>query len=236
MTAIPARSRASAEEVDYLCRAVSENFARPVTVADVVWSYSGVRPLYDDGASEAKAATRDYVLEIDAPAGAAPVISIFGGKITTYRRLAEEVLRHVEPRAAAARRRTRAGPPRRRCRAAISRSTASRCSRETSAAPIPSSRPRDADPARPRLRHARAPRAWLGATSGGSRDAVRRHADRGGGALSRRAGMGADRRGRRLAPLEARPAHDAGRGPRARRLDEGQRLDRLRRPPSRSVA
>jgi glycerol-3-phosphate dehydrogenase len=93
----PAAISASAEEVDYLCRAASENFTRPVTVADVVWSYSGVRPLYDDGASEAKAATRDYVLETDAPAGAAPVISIFGGKITTYRRLAEEVLRHVEP-------------------------------------------------------------------------------------------------------------------------------------------
>jgi glycerol-3-phosphate dehydrogenase len=61
-----------------------------------LWSYSGVRPLYNDGASEAKKATRDYVLETDAPSGAAPVISIFGGKITTYRRLAEEVMRHVE--------------------------------------------------------------------------------------------------------------------------------------------
>ena len=92
----PGKATASPEEVAYLCEAVSQNFARPVTVGDVVWSYSGVRPLYDDGASEAKAATRDYVLEVDA-AGRAPVVSIFGGKITTYRRLAEEVLRRLEP-------------------------------------------------------------------------------------------------------------------------------------------
>jgi len=93
----PGRVSASAEEIDYLCGAASGNFAKAVTVADVVWSYSGVRPLYDDGASEAKAATRDYVLETDAPAGAAPVVSIFGGKITTYRRLAEAVMRSLEP-------------------------------------------------------------------------------------------------------------------------------------------
>jgi len=92
----PSKAAASDEEVAYLCEAVSQNFARPVTVDDVVWSYSGVRPLYDDGASEAKAATRDYVLEVD-EAGRAPVVSIFGGKITTYRRLAEEVLRRLEP-------------------------------------------------------------------------------------------------------------------------------------------
>jgi glycerol-3-phosphate dehydrogenase len=92
----PSKATASDGEVAYLCKAVSGNFARPVTVDDVVWSYSGVRPLYDDGVSEAKAATRDYVLEVDA-AGRAPVVSIFGGKITTYRRLAEEVLRRIEP-------------------------------------------------------------------------------------------------------------------------------------------
>ena len=91
----PGKATASDEEVAYLCNAVSGNLARPVAVEDVVWSYSGVRPLYDDGASEAKAATRDYVLEVDA-AGEAPVVSIFGGKITTYRRLAEEVLRRLE--------------------------------------------------------------------------------------------------------------------------------------------
>ena len=64
--------------------------------ADVVWTYAGVRPLYDDGASEAKAATRDYVFELDTPGGA-PLLSIYGGKITTYRRLAEEALERLSP-------------------------------------------------------------------------------------------------------------------------------------------
>ena len=67
-----------------------------MTAADVVWTYSGVRPLYDDGASEAKAATRDYVLETRR-AGGAPLLSIFGGKITTYRRLAEDALDRLAP-------------------------------------------------------------------------------------------------------------------------------------------
>ena len=61
-----------------------------------MWTYSGVRPLYDDGASEAKAATRDYVFELDTPGGA-PLLSIYGGKITTYRRLAEEALERLSP-------------------------------------------------------------------------------------------------------------------------------------------
>lgn len=88
---------ATDDEVAYLCRAVSRDLARPVSPADVVWRYSGVRPLYDDGASEAKAATRDYVFELDAPAEGAPALSIFGGKITTYRRLAEAALAKLAP-------------------------------------------------------------------------------------------------------------------------------------------
>ena len=55
-----------------------------MSLADVVWTYSGVRPLYDDPRERAKAATRDYVLEVDA-AGGAPLVSVFGGKITTFR-------------------------------------------------------------------------------------------------------------------------------------------------------
>ncbi|MFD1911132.1 glycerol-3-phosphate dehydrogenase [Halodurantibacterium flavum] len=82
------------EERDYLCRFASQYFARPVTKEDVVWTYSGVRPLYDDGASSATAATRDYTLRIDRSAGA-PVLNIFGGKITTYRRLAEAALDQI---------------------------------------------------------------------------------------------------------------------------------------------
>ncbi|MGA0563738.1 glycerol-3-phosphate dehydrogenase [Ancylobacter sp. VNQ12] len=95
-TGDPAHVRASEEEVSYLCRAASAYFARPVSERDVVWHYSGVRPLYDDGASAAQTATRDYVLELD-PAGGAPMLSIFGGKITTYRRLAEAVLDKIAP-------------------------------------------------------------------------------------------------------------------------------------------
>jgi glycerol-3-phosphate dehydrogenase len=92
----PAKVRASAEEIQYLCDAVSEYLAKPVRPEDVVWTYAGVRPLYDDGASEAKAATREYVFELDTPGGA-PLLSIYGGKITTYRRLAEEALQKLAP-------------------------------------------------------------------------------------------------------------------------------------------
>src|SRR5205814_3640617 len=92
----PASAKATTEEIDYLCASVSEYFAKPVKPAEVIWTYSGVRPLYDDGASEAKAATRDYVFELDTPGGA-PLLSIYGGKITTYRRLAEEALERLSP-------------------------------------------------------------------------------------------------------------------------------------------
>jgi glycerol-3-phosphate dehydrogenase len=84
------------EEAAYLCRAVSRYFAKPVTPADAVWTYSGVRPLYDDEAGSAAAVTRDYVLELDAPADAAALLSIYGGKITTYRRLAEEAVNRLQ--------------------------------------------------------------------------------------------------------------------------------------------
>ncbi|MCI2394922.1 glycerol-3-phosphate dehydrogenase [Aliiroseovarius sediminis] len=79
------------EERDYLIDFVNQYFARPITKDDVVWTYSGVRPLYDDGASSATAATREYVLKLNDTDGA-PVLNIFGGKITTYRRLAENAL------------------------------------------------------------------------------------------------------------------------------------------------
>jgi glycerol-3-phosphate dehydrogenase len=92
----PASVAITKDEVDYLCQSVSGYFARPVAPADVVWTYAGVRPLYDDGASEAKAATRDYVFELDATDNL-PLLSIFGGKITTYRRLSEEALQRLTP-------------------------------------------------------------------------------------------------------------------------------------------
>jgi glycerol-3-phosphate dehydrogenase len=96
----PAQAKASPAEIDYLCAAASEYFREPVTPGQVVWTYSGVRPLYDDGASKAQEATRDYVLTLDAPEGEAPLLSVFGGKITTYRRLAESALAELAPHAA----------------------------------------------------------------------------------------------------------------------------------------
>lgn len=86
------RVEIDAAETQYLCRAVSRWFARPVLAQQVVWSYSGVRPLYDDREAEASAVTRDYVLDLDAPDSGAPLLSVFGGKITTYRSLAEHAL------------------------------------------------------------------------------------------------------------------------------------------------
>jgi glycerol-3-phosphate dehydrogenase len=83
-------------ERDYLLGAVSEYFATPATADDIVWTYSGVRPLYDDGATSATAATRDYVIKLRRENGAA-VVDVFGGKITTYRRLAEAVLSKLDP-------------------------------------------------------------------------------------------------------------------------------------------
>ena len=61
------------------------------------WAYSGIRPLYDDGASKAQEATRDYVLKLDHPEGGAPLLSVFGGKITTFRKLAESAMEKIEP-------------------------------------------------------------------------------------------------------------------------------------------
>ena len=90
----PADVAISSAEVGYLCDAVSSWFRRAVSPADVVWSYSGVRPLRDDGASAAQEATRDYVLELT---GAPPVLSVFGGKITTFRRLAEAAMDRLGP-------------------------------------------------------------------------------------------------------------------------------------------
>lgn len=82
----------SSDEISYLCSAASEYLETAITPEDVVHTYSGVRPLYDDGAADAKAATRDYVLELDAGENKPAVLSVFGGKITTYRKLAEHVL------------------------------------------------------------------------------------------------------------------------------------------------
>ena len=80
----------SADELGYLCAAASRYSARAITAEQAVWSYSGVRPLYDDGKADPSAITRDYVLLLDEQGP--PLLSIFGGKITTYRKLAEQVM------------------------------------------------------------------------------------------------------------------------------------------------
>ncbi len=89
----PEDAKISAEEIDYLCAAANRYFVKQIGPADVVRTYSGVRPLYDDGASEAKAVTRDYVLELDDNGPA--LLSVFGGKITTARHLAEEAVQKL---------------------------------------------------------------------------------------------------------------------------------------------
>jgi glycerol-3-phosphate dehydrogenase len=88
----PARAAISSEETAYLCDMANRWFARPISPVDVVWSYAGVRPLLEQSAPDLSAVSRDYALELDAPAEGAPVLSVFGGKLTTYRRLAEEAL------------------------------------------------------------------------------------------------------------------------------------------------
>ena len=80
----------TSEEIRYICAAANEYFETPVSPGDVVWSYSGIRPLFDDQAENASEVTRDYVLHVDQ--GPAPLLSVYGGKITTYRRLAEQAM------------------------------------------------------------------------------------------------------------------------------------------------
>ncbi|WP_342628761.1 glycerol-3-phosphate dehydrogenase [Nguyenibacter vanlangensis] len=103
-TSDPGQVEISPEEIRYLCDSVNRYFHKPIAPSDVVWSYAGVRPLYDDAAQNASAVTRDYVLDVDVPddasgatPGGAPLLSIFGGKITTYRRLAEHALEKLAP-------------------------------------------------------------------------------------------------------------------------------------------
>jgi glycerol-3-phosphate dehydrogenase len=88
----PGTVSASAEETAYLLATLGDYFRREVRPDAVVWSYAGVRPLHDDGRKDASAVTRDYVFDLDAGPGRAPVLSVYGGKITTFRRLAEHAL------------------------------------------------------------------------------------------------------------------------------------------------
>jgi len=93
-TGDPAQVVSTAAEEDYLRGAVGEYLKQPIAASDIVWRYSGVRPLRDDGASKAQEATRDYVLELE---GMQPLLSVFGGKITTHRKLAEAAMAKLAP-------------------------------------------------------------------------------------------------------------------------------------------
>jgi glycerol-3-phosphate dehydrogenase len=85
----------SADEIIYLCNAVNRYFRLPVSPDEVVWAYAGVRPLHDDGSKKPEDVTRDYMLVLDAPYREAPMLTVYGGKITTARRLAEEALSRI---------------------------------------------------------------------------------------------------------------------------------------------
>lgn len=93
----PSRARISDGETDYLLETANRYFSRKLTRDDIAWSYAGIRPLYDDHAGNASAVTRDYVLDLDGAAGVPPLLSVFGGKITTYRKLAEDALKALSP-------------------------------------------------------------------------------------------------------------------------------------------
>jgi glycerol-3-phosphate dehydrogenase len=93
----PDQPRASDDEIAYLCRAANRYLEKALTQSDVVWSYAGIRPLYDDGTSDPSAVTRDYTLRVDDENGSMAVLSVFGGKITTYRRLAEHAMEKLAP-------------------------------------------------------------------------------------------------------------------------------------------
>lgn len=91
----PGKQAIDKKEIDYICTAISEYFDSPVDPDSVIWSYSGVRPLYDDASENASKVTRDYKLDLDERKNA-PVLSVYGGKITTYRKLAEQAVDMLE--------------------------------------------------------------------------------------------------------------------------------------------
>ncbi len=95
----PAEVAIDTDEADYICASVNNYMKRPVKPADAVWSYAGIRPLFDDKAASASAVTRDYVLDLDAGVDEKrlPLLNVFGGKITTYRRLAEHAMQKLAP-------------------------------------------------------------------------------------------------------------------------------------------
>ena len=93
----PADIKIDDDEIDYLLTSINRYFKNPLTRDRIVWSYAGVRPLHDDASGNASAVTRDYVFDLDSPQGGPPLLSVFGGKLTTYRKLAEHALEKLQP-------------------------------------------------------------------------------------------------------------------------------------------
>ncbi len=217
----------TAEEILYLCKTVNEYFREEITPYDPVWSFAGVRALYDDGAGAPEDVTRDYMLTLDERPVSAPLLTIFGGKITTYRRLAEAAMDRIgkffTPRPRWTAGSTLPGgdfaPDGLPARVA---ETLRQCAVSVGAA-----RPAlDARLRQPRhAHHRRRPR------HGRPRRALHRRPHRRRSPLSGRARMGADRRRRALAAQQARP--DGDRGGNAPRWPRSCR--RCRRRPARKV-
>jgi glycerol-3-phosphate dehydrogenase len=204
------------EERDYLLRFANEYFRETLTEDDVVWTYSGVRPLYDDGATSATAATRDYVLSLEDKG--APLLNVFGGKITTYRRLAEAAMLKLVPFF------PKAGPA---WTAGVAlpggdfpvKGFDDLVAGLTARLPVP--RRALGAAARAGLRHRSARHPGGSNVGRRSRPRLRGVPDGGRGAMADDAGIRADGGGYRLAPLEAGPAAVAGPDRRARRLPVG---------------
>ncbi|WP_062267319.1 glycerol-3-phosphate dehydrogenase [Endozoicomonas arenosclerae] len=93
----PAEVSCSEEEKRYLCDVVNKHFRQQISLDDIVWDYSGVRPLCEDESDSPQAITRDYTMELEDEGGNAPLLSIFGGKLTTYRKLGEAAVGKLQP-------------------------------------------------------------------------------------------------------------------------------------------
>ena len=92
----PGSEQIEQSEIEYICNSASEYLKTPISAEQVVWTYTGVRPLYDDASENASKVTRDYKLDLDIRKGA-PILSVYGGKITTYRKLAEQAVDMLMP-------------------------------------------------------------------------------------------------------------------------------------------
>jgi len=185
----PSDVKPAADEIAYLCAVTNEHFRASVSPVDVVWSFAGVRALYDDGSRKAQDVSRDYVLVLDEPHREAPLLTVYGGKITTYRRLAEQA---VDPRCAYRESRTcmDQGVASSRWRLPLRWHRGARSEHAQVAAVLE----RGACAAPPaRLWHAGRARARAGSELGRARALHRRRPHGGRGALFGGAGMGAER-------------------------------------------